>query len=47
MLVEEPEAIEARVRDRLVALDVAHETLACDPEFADTAAFCARYGVPP
>src|SRR5580704_12561380 len=47
MLAEEPEAIEARVRDRLVALDVAHETLACDPEFADTAAFCARYGVPP
>jgi prolyl-tRNA editing enzyme YbaK/EbsC (Cys-tRNA(Pro) deacylase) len=47
MLAEEPEAIEARVRDRLVALDVAHETLACDPEFADTAAFCTRYGVPP
>jgi prolyl-tRNA editing enzyme YbaK/EbsC (Cys-tRNA(Pro) deacylase) len=35
------------VRDRLAALGVEHETLACDPDFADTAAFCARYGVPP
>ena len=47
MLTDEAPAIEARVRDRLAALDVEHETLACDPDFADTAAFCARYGVPP
>ena len=47
MLADDTFAIEARVRDRLAALGVEHETLACDPDFADTAAFCARYGVPP
>ena len=47
MLTDEAPAIEARVRDRLAALGVDYETLACDPDFADTAAFCARYGVPP
>jgi prolyl-tRNA editing enzyme YbaK/EbsC (Cys-tRNA(Pro) deacylase) len=47
MLADEAFAIEARVRDRLAALGVEHETLECDPDFADTAAFCARYGVPP
>ena len=47
MLTDDTSIIEARVRDRLAALGVAHETLACDPDFADTAAFCARYGVPP
>lgn len=39
--------IEARVRERLAALDVDHEVMPCDPDFADTAAFCARYGVSP
>jgi prolyl-tRNA editing enzyme YbaK/EbsC (Cys-tRNA(Pro) deacylase) len=47
MLAEDAPAIEARVRDRLAALGVDHETIACDPDFADTAAFCARYGIPP
>ncbi len=47
MLADDAPAIEARVRERLDALGVEHEILACDPEFADTAAFCARYGVPP
>jgi prolyl-tRNA editing enzyme YbaK/EbsC (Cys-tRNA(Pro) deacylase) len=47
MLADDASAIEAKVRDRLAALGVDHETLACDPDFADTAAFCARYGVPP
>jgi prolyl-tRNA editing enzyme YbaK/EbsC (Cys-tRNA(Pro) deacylase) len=47
MLTDDASAIEGRVRDRLAALGVEHETLACDPDFADTAAFCARYGVPP
>ena len=28
-------------------LGIAHEVLPCDPEVADTAAFCARYGYPP
>ncbi|MHB8489513.1 MAG: YbaK/EbsC family protein [Candidatus Dormibacteria bacterium] len=47
MIADDAETVEARVRDRLLALGVAHDTLVCDPEFADTAAFCARYGVPP
>ena len=47
MLPDDPSAIEAKVRARLVFLGVDHETLECDPDFADTAAFCARYGVPP
>lgn len=37
--------IEARVRRALDALGVAYEALPCDPEFADTEAFCRRYGV--
>jgi prolyl-tRNA editing enzyme YbaK/EbsC (Cys-tRNA(Pro) deacylase) len=36
-----------RVTAALRALGIAHEVLACDPEAADTAAFCARYGFPP
>jgi prolyl-tRNA editing enzyme YbaK/EbsC (Cys-tRNA(Pro) deacylase) len=47
MLAEDAAAIEERVRARLVALGVEHEVLACDPAFADTAAFCAKYGVAP
>jgi prolyl-tRNA editing enzyme YbaK/EbsC (Cys-tRNA(Pro) deacylase) len=44
--VSEPEP-DARVARALDALGIAHEVLPCDPEVADTAAFCARYGVPP
>jgi prolyl-tRNA editing enzyme YbaK/EbsC (Cys-tRNA(Pro) deacylase) len=47
MLADDRCAIEAGVRERLEALAVEHEILECDPDFADTAAFCARYGVPP
>lgn len=36
---------EERVLEVLVALGVEHEVLACDPELADTAAFCEHYGV--
>jgi prolyl-tRNA editing enzyme YbaK/EbsC (Cys-tRNA(Pro) deacylase) len=39
--------IEASVRAALEALGVAYEAMPCDPDFADTAAFCERYGVPP
>ena len=39
--------IAARVRDRLSALGVDAEEISCDPQFADTAAFCARYGIDP
>jgi prolyl-tRNA editing enzyme YbaK/EbsC (Cys-tRNA(Pro) deacylase) len=37
--------IEARVRRALSELDVPNELIACDPGFADTAAFCEHYGV--
>jgi prolyl-tRNA editing enzyme YbaK/EbsC (Cys-tRNA(Pro) deacylase) len=47
MLADGGAAIEARVRDRLRTLDVEHEVIECDPDFADTAAFCAKYGVAP
>ncbi|MEZ4503328.1 MAG: YbaK/EbsC family protein [Dehalococcoidia bacterium] len=39
-------AAEAAVFGQLEALGIAHERLECDPELADTAAFCAHYGVP-
>jgi prolyl-tRNA editing enzyme YbaK/EbsC (Cys-tRNA(Pro) deacylase) len=35
------------VLDALARLGVVYEHLACDPEAADTAVFCARYGFPP
>ena len=35
------------VRAALDALGVPYEILPIDPAFADTAAFCARYGYPP
>jgi prolyl-tRNA editing enzyme YbaK/EbsC (Cys-tRNA(Pro) deacylase) len=38
---------EQLVRRHLVELGVPHEMLACDPELADTAAFCAAYGIDP
>jgi prolyl-tRNA editing enzyme YbaK/EbsC (Cys-tRNA(Pro) deacylase) len=47
MAADDPSAIETKVRARLEALGVEYETIECDPDFADTAAFCARYGVPP
>ena len=34
------------VAERLAALDVQFELMACDPALADTAAFVAHYGVP-
>jgi prolyl-tRNA editing enzyme YbaK/EbsC (Cys-tRNA(Pro) deacylase) len=39
-------AIEARVRERLDELGVAYDVIPCDPDLADTAAFCAHYGYP-
>lgn len=41
------EILDSRVREAIVSLGVTCEVLPCDPEFADTAAFCARYGIPP
>jgi prolyl-tRNA editing enzyme YbaK/EbsC (Cys-tRNA(Pro) deacylase) len=39
--------IEADVRQALERYAVPYDALPCDPEFADTAAFCERYGVAP
>ena len=39
--------IERRVVHVLGALGVPYELISIDPAFADTAAFCERYGVPP
>lgn len=39
--------IEQSVVDHLTDLRVEFEVLDCDPEFADTAAFCERYGIDP
>ena len=36
---------EARVRAALDALGADYEVLPCDPELADTHAFCAHYGI--
>ncbi|HEY6470727.1 MAG TPA: YbaK/EbsC family protein [Candidatus Dormibacteraeota bacterium] len=46
MLADGGATIEARVRERLETLGVEHEIIECDPDFADTAAFCARYDFP-
>jgi prolyl-tRNA editing enzyme YbaK/EbsC (Cys-tRNA(Pro) deacylase) len=45
--VPPPAEPDPRVGSVLRALGIGHEVLPCDPEVADTAAFCARYGVPP
>jgi prolyl-tRNA editing enzyme YbaK/EbsC (Cys-tRNA(Pro) deacylase) len=35
-----------RVRESLDAAGIAYEVLPCEPELADTAAFCEHYGIP-
>lgn len=39
--------VEQRVRRALDGLGVPYELIPIDPEYADTAAFCERYGFPP
>ncbi len=39
--------IDARVRASLDALGVPYEVMRIDPDFADTARFCEKYGIPP
>jgi prolyl-tRNA editing enzyme YbaK/EbsC (Cys-tRNA(Pro) deacylase) len=39
--------IESVVRAALEAYGARYEVLPCDPALADTAAFCAHYGIPP
>ncbi len=38
---------EEAVRRQLVELGVEYQTIPCDPDLADTAAFCAAYGYAP
>jgi prolyl-tRNA editing enzyme YbaK/EbsC (Cys-tRNA(Pro) deacylase) len=45
--VSSDEDIAGRVHSALAALAVDAEELPCDPALADTAAFCAHYGVDP
>ena len=40
-------AIESRVRGALEDRGIEYEVIGCDPEYADTAVFCRRYGVAP
>jgi prolyl-tRNA editing enzyme YbaK/EbsC (Cys-tRNA(Pro) deacylase) len=39
--------VEAAVRAALDATGLSYEAMPCDPDFADTAAFCERYGIDP
>ena len=39
--------IEKRLVQALQELGLPYETVECDPDFADTAAFCAKYGYDP
>ena len=41
-----PEQIERSVADQMESLGVQYEILEIDPDFADTAAFCEKYGFP-
>lgn len=43
----DPNILDPRVRAALDAADVAYDIVACAPELADTADFCAHYGIPP
>jgi prolyl-tRNA editing enzyme YbaK/EbsC (Cys-tRNA(Pro) deacylase) len=40
------EEIDARVAASLAALGLPYEVMTIDPDFADTARFCERYGIP-
>jgi prolyl-tRNA editing enzyme YbaK/EbsC (Cys-tRNA(Pro) deacylase) len=40
------EILDSRVRDALEKWEIAYEVVECDPEFADTAEFCAKYDFP-
>jgi prolyl-tRNA editing enzyme YbaK/EbsC (Cys-tRNA(Pro) deacylase) len=41
------ESIEHSVQEALESLGARYEVMACDPALADTAAFCAHYGIDP
>jgi prolyl-tRNA editing enzyme YbaK/EbsC (Cys-tRNA(Pro) deacylase) len=39
--------VDRRVAEVLDGLGVSYDVMQIDPDFADTAAFCERYGIPP
>src|ERR1043166_9755190 len=39
--------VDPNVQRQLDALGIAYDVVACDPELADTEAFCANYAIPP
>src|SRR5207249_2720331 len=39
--------IDRKVAESLDAMGVGYEVMSIDPDFADTARFCERYGIPP
>ena len=41
-----PEQIEQKVADQMKSLGVEYEMFEIDPDFADTVAFCEKYGFP-
>jgi prolyl-tRNA editing enzyme YbaK/EbsC (Cys-tRNA(Pro) deacylase) len=43
----DPSILHPTVRQTLDAVSAVYETLACDEALADTAEFCAAYGIPP
>lgn len=45
--VADPAEIEAKVISALDSYGVPYEVVSIDPDFADTAAFCEKYGFPP
>lgn len=47
MLKNRNELLEPKVREYLAIHDIIHGVLECDPEYADTAAFCEQYGFKP
>lgn len=45
--MSDPSILHERVRAALDTAGAAYEVLACEPELADTAEFCAHYGISP
>jgi prolyl-tRNA editing enzyme YbaK/EbsC (Cys-tRNA(Pro) deacylase) len=45
--MSDPSILHERVRASLDAAGAEYEVLACEPELADTAEFCAHYGIAP
>jgi prolyl-tRNA editing enzyme YbaK/EbsC (Cys-tRNA(Pro) deacylase) len=44
--MSDPSILHERVRESLDAAGIVYEVVACEPQLADTAEFCAHYGIP-